>query len=646
MQSLLKWRRDDTGEIKAAKLQQLAQAKAFNLRDAIPILAMLMSIPLPAHDVPLTLTPQQQKDKIKDALVSWLLQEAEQQPVLVVCEDAHWIDPSTLELCERLLDHLSTSALLLVLTCRPEAQLPWSPRPHLTQLTLDRLGREETIELISQLTPNVHIPEELYEQVLAQSDGVPLFVEEIIKMLSESDRLPTSDSEEWLPSTPSMGIPATLHDLLLARLDRLGAAKEVAQMGAVLGRRFDYELLQSVSSLEPAILQQGLDTLLRAELLYSRGAPGQERYSFKHALIQDAAYQSLLLQTRRSYHLRIARVLEEAFVDTAEMQPELLAHHFTQAGEIETAITYWQRASQRARDRSADVEVINHLSKALELLVTLPATVERHQQELTLQASLSFALMRTRGYTALEVARACDRVRELCDLLGARHEQLSVYRLLMGFYMVRAQLAEAMDMANRIVSMAPQLQDPDFELEGLISTGQILHWSGDWEQARHRLEAGLAVYDPDRSQIYVSKFGQDSGVRALATFSHTLWQLGYFDQALLKGLKSLQLAREKELPYDISHALAFLSFLYQQRGETQKVRELSEELITLAGERKFYLWLANGYIYGGWGGLRRLRHATRKVYNSRFRVLTFSSRPVHRCSSPASGSVWRKSMCT
>ena len=315
----------------------------------MPLFAALLSVPLLERYPPLQLTPQRQRQKTQEALTAWLLEEAERQPVLAVWEDLHWADPSTLDVLGLVLDQVPTARMLILLTCRPEFQPPWVTRSSLTQITLGRLGRPQVEAMIASLTGGKALPAEVVEQVIAKTDGVPLFVEELVKMILESG-LVQEEADRYVLTgpLPPLAIPSTLHDSLMARLDRLSTARELAQLGAVLGREFAYELLQAVSPLAEATLQQGLTQLVDAELVYQRGVPPRSRYIFKHALIQDAAYQSLLRSTRQQYHQRIAQVLEAQFPETVTAQPELVAHHYTEAGCTEQAIPYWQRAGERA----------------------------------------------------------------------------------------------------------------------------------------------------------------------------------------------------------------------------------------------------------------------------------------------------------
>ena len=408
----LRFEREESPQQKLSKLEGFVVQYGLPLAEAVPLFASLLSLPLTADYAPLTGSPAQQKQQTLQALLTILLRIAAQQPVLFVMEDLHWVDPSTLEFLSLLVDQGPTARILALLTFRPDFSPPWTGRAHLTQVTLNRLPRRQAAEMTSQVVHGKALPPEVLEQVVAKTDGVPLFVEELTKMVLESGLLQEREERyELRGPLPPLAIPATLHDSLMARLDRLATVKALAQLGATLGREFAYALLQAVSPWDEATLRQGLQQLVEAEFLYQQGLPPQATYLFKHALIQDAAYQSLLRSTRQRYHQRIAQVLEARFPETAETQPELLAHHYTEAGLSAQAIPYWQRAGQRAITRSAHVEAIAHLTRGLELLTTLPDTPERAQQELDFQITLGPVLLNTKGHAAPEVERVYARAR-------------------------------------------------------------------------------------------------------------------------------------------------------------------------------------------------------------------------------------------
>ena len=380
VQQALRFARHDTAEEKLAKLEQALQTLRLPLHEVVPLMAALLAVPLPdGRYPPLHVTPLQQRQQTYDALVAWMLEEAERQPVLMVWEDLHWADPSTLELLGLYIDQAPTVPMLHLLTFRPEFVPPWPTRSHMTPLTLHRLERPQVEVMIARLAAGKTLPVEVVEHIVSKTDGVPLFIEELTKMLLESALL-REESDHYALTGPlaAVTIPTTLYDSLMARLDRLPTVREVAQLGAVLGREFSYELLHALMLMEEATLQNGLTQLVDAELLYQRGRPPRARYIFKHALIQDAAYASLLKSTRQQYHQQTAQLLEARFPETVAAEPEPWHTTTLKPGAIAQAVGYWQQAGTRALQRSANVEAIAHVQRGLELLTALPRHPAAH----------------------------------------------------------------------------------------------------------------------------------------------------------------------------------------------------------------------------------------------------------------------------
>ena len=482
--------------------------------------------------------------------MAWLLEEAERQPVLAVWEDLHWADPSTLDVLNLLLDQVPTARMLTLLTCRPEFRPSWATHAPVTQVTLNRLGRTQVEAMLPSLTDEKTLPPAVVEQVIAKTDGVPLFVEELVKMILETGLVREQAGRYVLTGPlPPLAIPSTLHDSLMARLDRLATARELVQLGAVLGREFAYDLLQAVASVDETTLQQGLVRLVEAELVYQRGLPPRSRYTFKHALIQDAAYQSLLKSTRQQYHQRIAQVLEAQFSDTALLQPELVAHHYTEAGLSAHAVRYWQKAGQRAVERSAYTEAITHLSKGLEVLKTLSDTPEHLQQELDLQLALGPALVVIRGPASPAVEQAYARAQELCQQVGETPQLFPVLWGLWRFYNNRAEYQRARALGERLLSLAQQVHDAALLLEAHHALWATLLWSGEFASARAHLEQGRALYDPQQHHAHALLYGgHDPGVCCLYCAALSLWLLGYPDQALQSMREALTLAQAWRTP--------------------------------------------------------------------------------------------------
>jgi predicted ATPase len=438
------------------------------------------------------------------------------------------------------------------------------------------------------------------QQIIAKTDGVPLFVEELTKAILESGRLTAVAGHYALTgSFSTCAIPATLQDSLMARLDRLVTAKAVAQYAAVIGRQFPYALLQAVAPLEEALLQQKLGRLVEAEIVYQRGVPPQATYTFKHALIQDAAYQSLLKSTRHQYHQRIAQVLEERFPDMAQTQPELLAHHYTEAGLGGQAMGYWQRAGERALQGSANVEAVSHLTKGLEVLKTLPETPERAQQELDVQITLGSALMHTKGQATPEVEHAYTRARELCRQVGETPQLFSVLWGLRRFYFARAELQTARELAEQLLRLTQRLHTPAFRVWAHQTLGSTLFFLGELAPARAHLEQGMVHYDPQQ-RSHAFRYGQDAGVACLSLMARALWLLGYPDQALQRSHEALALAQELSHPASLAFAQDFAAMVYQLRREGQAAQKQAEAVMAHATGQGFPFRFAQGMMLYGW----------------------------------------------
>jgi class 3 adenylate cyclase/tetratricopeptide (TPR) repeat protein len=601
LQRVLQWRPEETPAARLDRLEHALRAVRLPLEETVPLVAALLSVPWAERYPPLAWSPQKHKQKTYEVLGAWLVAEAERQPVLAVWEDLHWADPSTLEWLGLVLDQTPTVPLCHLLTCRPEFPPPWAPRSYLTQLTLARLTRPQVEEMIRWVTGGKPLPAEVVQQIVAKTDGVPLFVEELTKTVLESGLLREHQEHyELTGPLPPLAIPATLQDALMARLDRLADGKAVAQLGAVLGRTFASVLLQAVAPLDELALWHGLVQLVQAEVLYQRGTLPHATYTFKHALVQDAAYQSLLRSTRQQYHQRTTQVMVERFPDLAETQPELLAHHYTEAGLAEHAMPYWQRAGERAAGRSAYMEAIGHFHQALEVLALLPDTTERAKQELTLQRALGASLLTTRGFAALEVEHVYNRARELCQRLGDSREIGPVLFGLWGFYHVRGDLRTARELAEHLLALAQGQHDPALLLQGHRALGDTVFRLGELVPARAYLEQGIALYNPQQHRAHALLYGQDPGMGCRVYAALVLWVLGYPHQALQRGQEGLSLAHELSHPLSLAMALIQVSRLHWLRREWPTVQERAETLMALAREQGFVHQLANSLVLWGW----------------------------------------------
>jgi len=488
-----------------------------------------------------------------------------------------------------------------VLTARPEFRPPWVPRSYVTPLTLTRLTRAQSAEMILRVTGGKALPAEVLAQIVAKTDGIPLFVEELVKTMLESGLLQEDAGRYVLTGPmPPVAIQATLQDALMARLDRLAVVKDMAQLAAVLGREFTYELLLAVALLDETTLQQALARLVAAELLYQRGLPPRATYIFKHALIQDAAYQSLLKSTRQQHHQRVAQVLEAQFPETVETQPELLAHHYTEASFGEQAVGYWQRAGQQALHRSANLEAVQHLITGLELLTTLPETPVRAQQELNLQIALGSALIATKGHAAPGVELTYARARALCARVGETPQLLPTLRGLCLFYRTRGVLPTARELGEQLYRLAQRTAEPNHLLEAHDALGTTLLWLGEYAAALTHLEQGIALTDPAAQRAQALRHGEAPGVRCLGWAANILWCLGYPEQAVRRIQEALALAQELSHPLSLAQTHHHAALLHHHRREAPAVQAQADALLTLATVQGFPLWVGFGTCWRGW----------------------------------------------
>jgi predicted ATPase len=471
----------------------------------------------------------------------------------------------------------------------------------LTEITVNRLSRQHIAPVAEHVAGGKTLPEAVLQQIVEKTDGVPLFVEEVTKAVLESGVLQDTNGQYALTgSLSAFSIPATLHDSLLARLDRLVTAKAVAQYGAVMGRQFSYALLHAVSHLDEATLRRELGRLVEAELIYQRGLPPGATYTFKHALIQDTAYASLLRSTRQGYHRRIAEVLKEQFPALAATQPELLARHYTEAGLHAEAIGYWQQAGEQAIQRSAHAEAVSHLRNGLALLDLLPDAASRIQHELLLLTALGPTLMAIQGFGAPEVGDVYTRAHQLCQQVGETPQLFLVLRGLWQFYILRTELRTAHALGAQLLRLAQSGQDAALLLEAHRALGEPLFWLGEFPAAHVHFEQELAHYDPQQHRAHTFLSGMDPGVTYLSFAAWTLWCLGYPDQALQRIQAALTHTHTLSHPASRAFSLIFAAYLHQHRREAQVTQERAEVLIAFATEQGFVFWVVQGTIMRGW----------------------------------------------
>jgi predicted ATPase len=594
----LGFEREESPEQKLRKLEGFVVQYGLPLAETVPLFAALLSLPLSADYAPLTVSPEQQT---LHALLTILLRIAAQQPVLFAMEDLQLVDPSTLEFLSLLVDQGPTARILTLFTFRPDFSPPWTGRSHLTQVTVHRLPRRQAVEVIHQVAHGKTLPSEVVEQIVAKTDGVPLFVEELTKMALESGLLQEREGRyELTGPLPPLAIPTTLHDSLMARLDRLATVKALAQLGATLGREFAYELLQAVSLWDDDTLHRGLQQLVAAEFLYQQGLPPQATYRFKHALIQETAYQSLLRSTRQMYHQRIAQVLEARFPELCETQPELLAHHYTEAGLMARALPLWQQAGQRALQRSANLEGIEHLTKGLAVLATRPDTADRLQHELDLHVTLGPAFIATRGYTSPEAEHTFTRAWEICQHLGESPQRFPVLYGLCAFYFVGGKHRQARDQAEQFLHLAQRQSDTAHLMVAHRALGLPLFYMGEVAQAREHFAESVALYDPQQHRTLAFGYAQDPGVGALVNDALALWMLGYLDQALRRSQEACALAEDLAHPFTLAYAFAHLAMFHQFRRDRAEARRHAEVATRVSREQGFPFRLGASLILQGW----------------------------------------------
>jgi predicted ATPase len=593
--------RDDAPDAQLAKLETMLKPSSEPFDEVVPLLAALLGVPTGGRHPTLTLTPEMQKRRTLQALVDQVAGLAAQQPVLALYEDVHWIDPSTLELLGLVIERIQRLPVLVLITFRPEFRPPWTARAHVTSLTMSRLGRRQGADLVARVAGEKTLPAEIVEQIVARTDGVPLFVEELTKTVLESGLLrDAGDRYELDGSLPPLAIPATLHDSLMARLDRLAAVKEVAQTAAVIGREFSHRLLAAVSPLTQDELDDPLDQLVSSELVFRRGAPPEATYSFKHALVQDTAYQSLLKSRRQQLHARIAQALEQQFHEIARAQPEVLAHHCTQAGLVEQAVDYLYKAGRQAIARSAMVEAVAQLTQALGLLVSLPVGPDRDRKELDLQISLGAALTATRSWAAPEVEKTYSRARELCTEETPVSQLLAALSGLFVHHLNGSNQRIALEIAEELLRLAEQRQDRPAQAAGHRFMGVSLLWSGQLLPASKHFERFFALYDPADQTSPLYLWGVDNSVACNLFSAVILLIQGYPDRALARTREVLAAAYELRHAPTTSHALQFTSWVHQIRREPEVVQERAAALIALTARYGLQAWSPYALIFHGW----------------------------------------------
>ena len=596
--------RDEPAERQLDKIESLLERTADSVGEVTPLIADLLGVPAGERYPPLDLTPQEKKGKTLKALAGQLTALAAHQPVLAFYEDAHWADHSTIELLGMVIDGVQRVPALVLITLRPEFVPPWPGYAHVTTLSLNRLSQRQVTAIVEQVTSGKSLPTEVGDQILAKTDGVPLFAEELTKTMLESGFLEEQADRFVLRGPlPPLAVPSTLQASLMARLDRLAPVKEVAQIGAVIGRDFSHELLATITPLGAHTLRAALAQLLAAELVFRRGVPPDVTYTFKHALVQDAAYESLLKSRRQQLHAHVAHALQERFPDRVAHQPELLAHHFTEARLAEQAVVYWRQAGERASGRSANVEAISHLNKGLELIESLSDAPRHANEEFALRMAIAGPLIATKGYSAAEVEETYSRARQLCEQIGPSAELFPVLRGLWNCYFVRGELQRARDLAQRLIVLADEQGDPLRRALARRALGSTLFFLGQFADARQHLDQGIVLDDEvEASQdrrAHVLLHAERPGVVCRLYSAWNQWLLGYPDRALTAINAALALSQGLAHAHSLAFTLNFAAVVHLWRREFKAAQVRAEAAISIAREHSFAQWFAMGTMSRG-----------------------------------------------
>ena len=599
---------DDTPQAKLSKLDTVL-AQSFTPRQDAALFADVLSLPNDGRYPTLELAPQQRRQRTLEALTAQVEALSRSNAVLMIFEDVHWLDPTSLEALGRTVDRLRTLSVLLIVTFRPEFEPRWIGWPYVTGLMLNRFGEREIAAMIDGVIGNKPLPESIRQDIIERTDGVPLFVEEMTKAVLEAESQDEAQQTAAAIPSPSVAVPASLHASLMARLDRLGAAKEVAQTGAVIGREFSHALLAAVARKPEGELETALDRLVEAGLLFQQGEPPHATYLFKHALVQDAAYGILLRERRRALHARIAETLESQFVEIAENRPELLARHYTEAGLIEKAAGFWGKAGQRSVERSALVEAVAQLTRALDQIETLPSTPALRREQIRLQAALITPLVHVKGYTVPETKAAIEQARlliEQAEALGEPPEDpLLLFSVLYGVFIssvgafhgdvLHDVTAHILELAERQAASFPRVIGHNF-----VAFSSML--SGELAAARAHFDQAIALYDPDVHRHLGTRFGEDQNVPSLTYRGWALWLLGYPEAALRDTDSALKNAREIGQAATLMWALQWPAVPLILCGHYSQASAQLQELGALAEKRAAPFWtifrtLTQGFLF-------------------------------------------------
>lgn len=588
-QQLLGFEAEATREEKLMRIEGSLESSGFDPAETVPVVAALHGLEPPEGVAAPTLSPSGLRKKTLELLAEWLFRLGRQQPLVLLVEDLHWMDPSTLDLLSTIIDEMQRSQVFLLLTYRPDFEPTWEAHSHVTPLPLPPLGSAPLVQLIGTVAGERALPDEWIREIARRSDGVPLFAEELTEAVLESGAATAHGRE-----VDASSVPGSLEDLLMARLDQLGPAKEVAQLGAVIGREFSYSLLCALWPFGEPNLREALGQAVRRECFFQRGTPPAARYAFKHALIRDAAYQSLLRKTRRRYHEQVALALQAEEPETVLDQPELLAHHWTEAGEAERAIVSWQRAGELAVKRAAHQEAIRHLNRALSLIEGLPEDPRRDAKELAAQLTLGQALVSVRGWAHAETRAVWERARTLCDAESDTVRRGAICCGLGDSYASAGNLPEAIRQFEAARSLGETSGQEPLIVAGHQGAAMVLHYQGRYAEALQHVENALALYDPKRHHFLASGFYEDKAINLLGWSAWIYWQVGYVDRAWAVALRAVEEARERRDPFGLAFALTWASITALLRRDWASATRLGSEGARVGAEQSFSMLEALG----------------------------------------------------
>ncbi len=588
-----------------SSLEQKLSEMGLEPSETAPLFANLLAIPMPGHQSPFAVTVDARRRLTLEALTSLVLALAEPEPVVLVVEDLHWLDSSTLDWLGLLMQRVSNAPVLLLPTFRPSFEPPWALGANAIRVTLEALSHEQTDVMMMGITGGSALPSAVRDQVVEKTDGVPLFVEEFTQAVLESGALEArEDRYEETGPVPSFTVPATLQDSLMARLDRLGPAKNVAQRAAVLGRDFSYSLLAAVAT-DALSLERDLSLLVAAGILQRTGDRAETSYTFKHTLIQETAYHSLLKATRRGLHARIANTMERDFAASATAEPERLAWHCEQGGLIEKAVRYYQSASDQSQRRSAAAESIRHLSRGIELLDALPEGISRRELELQLQIELGKTVVAAEGWGNADAEAAYQRARELCEDIGELPQVFQVIRGLVIYYTAKSELRTANELAKRLTQLAEESGEPDLLLPTHMQLGILHYYDGNPSAAVGQFEKAIALYEPSAHEHLTQLYGEDLGVLARIWMAWSQWLLGRPDEALATCREAQALGEQIGHQFSLACVFLWTSVLLIMRREPQRARDMAELSTEISERHGFALLLSEGRLMVAWSRLQQ-----------------------------------------